>query len=502
MKRINTSGINLDSGVALPADELTVRNGKVYMHDGSTQGGVALGSTIVKGDRPDIVSTLTPVELGSSGMDQVFGPGSQDDASFSVTLPFPVSFAGALHSTIWISSNSYVVFNDSDIGANWIPGGPNDFTTVLQEKPYPLIMIDGRDNSYQQVFTATENGGTTFRVRWEGTASTWGTPGSSNMIWEMVFYAADPSRLDLHIISNARNGDGTTMVSNGSDNLATFNPAAGNSYKIYSDYAGIEATTLKFMNITQSAGQISNVGNGVVEITIPSDTGNITFSNDTISVTGDGLGYPLLINNQGSGGGVEIDYQDGDGNQRHAMWLNGEDGLQIRINSEGNGGTQADWHFDPDGSLTFPDGSKQTTAATGANTGNVTFEENAINQGNSFTQDVRAGIQCETGTATKIYSSNIGSYKHSIRLFVQVEGREGGVGQWDTQACDVIAVRGFNNNAVSCSTFGVTHTSTDPLATFDAQWNSETNKLEVTCTPTGTEAVYVSCYALEIASND
>ena len=356
MKRINTSGINLDSGVALPADELTVRNGKVYMHDGSTQGGVALGSTIVKGDRPDIVSTLTPVELGSSGMDQVFGPGSQDDASFSVTLPFPVSFAGALHSTIWISSNSYVVFNDSDIGANWIPGGPNDFTTVLQEKPYPLIMIDGRDNSYQQVFTATENGGTTFRVRWEGTASTWGTPGSSNMIWEMVFYAADPSRLDLHIISNARNGDGTTMVSNGSDNLATFNPAAGNSYKIYSDYAGIEATTLKFMNITQSAGQISNVGNGVVEITIPSDTGNITFSNDTISVTGDGLGYPLLINNQGSGGGVEIDYQDGDGNQRHAMWLNGEDGLQIRINSENNGGDQADWNFSTDRRLTLPGG--------------------------------------------------------------------------------------------------------------------------------------------------
>lgn len=273
MKRIETSGINLDTNAILPAGELIVNNnGKVFLHDGTTAGGIGLGSTKIKGNRPDIITSIPPSELGSSGMDIVFGPSNQDDAAFSVNLPFSVSFAGALHSTIWISSNSYVVFEDNNPSANWIPPGNNSFAEVLSYG-HPLIMIDGRDNSYQTVFTATENAGTTFRIRWEGTDSTVGTPGNSNMIWEMVFYANDPSRLDLHIISNARNGSGTTIVSSGTANLGTFNPLAGNSYKIYSDYVGLEATTLKFMNITQSEGEITNAGNGVVEVSI----GNIYF---------------------------------------------------------------------------------------------------------------------------------------------------------------------------------------------------------------------------------
>jgi hypothetical protein len=121
------------------------------------------------------------------------------------------------------------------------------------------------------------------------------------------------------------------------------------------------------------AGEVETIGGG-------GSTGNITFDGNTISSQ---EGYPTLVNAEGSDGGVEIDYDSE--TVSHAMWLNGEDGLQIQINRHLEEG-QSNWHFSTDGALTFPDGTKQTTAYTGQSGGSTSTLYVAVNSdGRSFT---------------------------------------------------------------------------------------------------------------------
>jgi hypothetical protein len=110
---------------------------------------------------------------------------------------------------------------------------------------------------------------------------------------------------------------------------------------------------------------------------------------------------------------------------------------------------------------------------------------------------------CPAGVETVIYTST-GSLKHAIKLFVMVEGPDGLNGAtWETQACDIIAVKGYVDNIVSVSAYGVTYSSTATLATFDGQWNALTNRIEITCQPTSlTDSVVASVQAIELTSND
>mgnify|MGYP003332481833 CR=1 FL=1 len=166
-------------------------------------------------------------------------------------------------------------------------------------------------------------------------------------------------------------------------------------------------------------------------------------------------------------------------------------------------GTQHNFIFGGNGKLQLPANGDivDSNGNSVLGTSDVTFDGYRIDQG-SVSQGVTNGQLCAQNTSTIIYSAQ--NYRHSVRLFVQVEGYEGaGSGTWDTQACDVIAVLGFRGNTVSCSTFGITHTSTDPLATFSAQYNSSTHSIDILCTPTNADAtVYVSCHAIEINNND
>jgi hypothetical protein len=127
----------------------------------------------------------------------------------------------------------------------------------------------------------------------------------------------------------------------------------------------------------------NGVGNSVVGIA-PPDTeyweivsakgdqgepgiGNFIFNGNDLKTIGT---YPQIMNADGASaedGGVEIQFNSDTVN--HRMWLNGEDGLEIHINSHledlDNEDNSTHWQFSPDGALTFPDGTKQTTAWTG-----------------------------------------------------------------------------------------------------------------------------------------
>jgi hypothetical protein len=126
---------------------------------------------------------------------------------------------------------------------------------------------------------------------------------------------------------------------------------------------------------------------------------------------------------------------------------------------------------------------------------------NKITYGDESVVNYQDNTTCPPGVDTVIYTST-GQYQHAIKLFVIVEGRQGDV-TWETQACDIVAVRGYTNDIVSVSVYGLTYSSTTPLATFDGQWNATTNRIEIICQPTDVaESVYVSVHALELKSND
>lgn len=129
--------------------------------------------------------------------------------------------------------------------------------------------------------------------------------------------------------------------------------------------------------------------------------------------------------------------------------------------------------------------------------GNVIYPGNIVQSSKDLTN-------CAPGVETVIYTAT-GEFKHSIRLFVMIEGAPEGsqTGTWETQACDIIAVKGFVDNVVHVTAYGVTYSGSGPLATFDGQWNATTNRIEVTCLPTSTtNDVYATVHAIELNSND
>jgi len=123
-----------------------------------------------------------------------------------------------------------------------------------------------------------------------------------------------------------------------------------------------------------------------------------------------------------------------------------------------------------------------------------------VHPGNNVIQNQTNATLCTNGLETTIYTST-GPYQHAIKLFVIVEGSESGL--WETQACDIIAVKGYVNNIVHVTAYGVTYSGAAPLATFDGRWNATTNRIEITCLPTSlTSSVTAKVHAIEISSSD
>lgn len=151
-----------------------------------------------------------------------------------------------------------------------------------------------------------------------------------------------------------------------------------------------------------------------------------------------------------------------------AFFLDGS-GASIEVNTDTAGNI---WQFDTNGNTTLPGGIRQS------------YQDNT---------------SCTAGVDTVIYTSTDGN-KHAIKLFVMVEGSQGS--SWETQACDIIAVKGFVNDIVHVTAYGVTYSGATPLATFDGRWNALTSKIEITCQPTALNDVRTSVHAIEMTTND
>lgn len=116
------------------------------------------------------------------------------------------------------------------------------------------------------------------------------------------------------------------------------------------------------------------------------------------------------------------------------------------------------------------------------------------------TQNYQNSTLCQPNAETVIYTSSA-SWRQALKLFVIAEGSQGSF--WETQACDIIAVKGYVNDVVHVTAYGVTYSGDSPLATFDGRWNSTTGRIEVTCIPTSpTDNVTTRVHAIELSSSD
>lgn len=134
--------------------------------------------------------------------------------------------------------------------------------------------------------------------------------------------------------------------------------------------------------------------------------------------------------------------------------------------------------------------------------GGVEILSDKIVYSGDITHSQQDNTSCLPGVDTVIYTGTA-QFQHAIKMFVMVEGTPDGGTVWETQACDIIAVRGFTDNIVHVNAYGVTYSSAAAFATFDGQWNATTNRIEITCRPaSATNAVVASVHAIEMTTND
>ena len=129
------------------------------------------------------------------------------------------------------------------------------------------------------------------------------------------------------------------------------------------------------------------------------------------------------------------------------------------------------------------------------------FKQADIRFNNGAIQRDTATVTCAGNASTVVYTSS-GQYQHTIRLLIQVEGNVGAGAVMDTQACEMIIAKSFRADDIAATVYGIVHTSVAPLATFTAEWNALTSRVEVLCTTPSANTVYVRTFATEITTAD
>jgi len=104
--------------------------------------------------------------------------------------------------------------------------------------------------------------------------------------------------------------------------------------------------------------------------------------------------------------------------------------------------------------------------------GRISYPGNGVHQQSNFTQ-----IEPETDTV--IYSTD-GNYVRAIKIFALVEKFTNG---YESQACEIIATIDEALNQIYVSAYGLTYTGTNPIATFDGQYNLDNLNFEITASP-------------------
>jgi hypothetical protein len=122
-----------------------------------------------------------------------------------------------------VGSNTYLTFGS----------GSNNFSSLSASNPaLNKIHLGAADNSYQRV--ATISSGTDYtRIRYEGTASTSGTAGSPNIVYEATFFNKNKTGgvpIVEVLFGNHSRTTGQAGIASTSTYYATYTQSANQSY--------------------------------------------------------------------------------------------------------------------------------------------------------------------------------------------------------------------------------------------------------------------------------
>lgn len=170
---------------------------------------------------------------------------SSDDANTSIPLGFNWTINSTQYNTVYVGSNNYITFGQ---GQNTYSG--YNFSSWGIPK---ILYTMTSDNSYQYVTYKQFTDYT--RIRFEGNASTSGTVGAGNIVWETTFF--NPSAVGNISLVEARCG------SNGRGTTFTMGIAGPSSTTAYASHSSLVDESVVYVGNSQGTSFTANVGSHV-----------------------------------------------------------------------------------------------------------------------------------------------------------------------------------------------------------------------------------------------
>ena len=242
-----------------------------------------------------ITSTITNTLLGPASLTASTTPttGTNDQGSWTLSLPWTVIYNGVAYNVIYVNTNSFLNF---DVG---IVESPYTNAPSATYPPYPKILIGAANNSCQRIYYGTEGSepNRTYRIRFEGTAATTGTLGAPNILWEAIFYEQFPGQIDI-LISSRRTGAADGAYS-ASALLASGNIPSNDATRFLWEYI-----TESFLNSSTDGIawtlRTSGFGSTIINTIAYSNTGNnfiIGGNSGRLSSSSDGITWKVNTSN-------------------------------------------------------------------------------------------------------------------------------------------------------------------------------------------------------------
>jgi hypothetical protein len=162
---------------------------------------------------------------------------SVDDAFVTVPLPFTFYIANTGYTSTFVGSNSYITFGS----------GSNNYSSLSASNPnVPKLMFGAADNSYQRVSYISFSTNYT-RIRYEGSAATFGTVGSPSIVVEITLFnptnvLSGSNMIEMLVGTHGRT-TGVSLIANASSQYAPITLTANNSYVLIGNASGTAWTT-------------------------------------------------------------------------------------------------------------------------------------------------------------------------------------------------------------------------------------------------------------------
>jgi hypothetical protein len=200
--------------------------------------------------------------VGSAGMTQLQEGSADDSFSFNLTftprtMQFSIPFYGTSRTQPFFNSNTFLTFGS----------GTTQYFSLALNPPSPALPslhLGSADNSWQRVWElSTAN---RYRLRYEGTAATFGTPGSPTIVYEITFFKQETPTSDSYIelvFGIHGNTGGVWGMTNGST-IGTISTAFG-SLTPATGLVGPSGTlqaNRSYVLVLTSAGQFKNLYSG------------------------------------------------------------------------------------------------------------------------------------------------------------------------------------------------------------------------------------------------